>query len=320
MRRFGCTVVVGVVLGMLAAGCGADADVGEPEVGEEPVAEAPEVEDPDAEPSAPDEEPGSEQPPPESETEAPEGLEDEDTSAQEVTVFFVRDAPTDLWVEPETHELDERTEAVARAALEIAFSGEPHDPQLRSAGLDDVRILATNIRDRILIVDVSDDIEGHGTGSAGEMAFALQLANTGAAFPTVDAVQLWVEGEPIDELWGHLDWSEPFEPAPDAISPITILEPAAGPGEVTVQTGTVVVRGEARVFEATFGLRLLGSDGEVIEETFVTASEGAPGRGDFEHTFTIDQPGTYTIEAEEYDPSDGEGRPPFVTTRQVEVR
>lgn len=319
MRALRSMVLVTLVLGLVAAGCG-DPAADDPPEGDEPATEAPEVEDPDADPDPPDEEPGSEEAPPEGDPGSSDGPEGEDTSAQEVTVFFVREGQTDLWIEPETHELDERTEAVARAALEIAFAGDPHDPELRSAGLDDVRILATNIRDRILIVDVSEEIAAHGTGSAGEMAFALQLTHTGAAFPTVDAVQLWVEGEAIDELWGHLDWSEPFEPAPEAISPITIVEPPAGPGEVSLQTGPVVVRGEARVFEATFGLRLLGPDGEVVDETFVTASEGAPGRGSFEHTFTIDQPGTYTIEAEEDDPSDGEGRPPFVTSRRIEVR
>ena len=314
MRRLRFVVVVGLLFGLVAAGCGGGTDVDTSDDVEEADAEPSEVEEPD--PEGPDDEVATDE---EAEAPSDEAPEDEERSAPEVTVFFVRVHASGFWVEPEAHELDRPTEAVARAALELAFAGEPHDPGLHSAGLDDVRILATNIRDRVLIVDVSAEIEAHGTGSAGEMAFAHQLAHTGAAFPTVDAVQLWVEGAAIDELWGHLDWSQPFEPAPGAISPITISEPAAGPGEITVAAGEVMVRGEARVFEATLHLRLLGPGGEVLAEDVVTATEGAPGRGSWEHTFTIGEPGTYTIEAEEDDPSDGEGRPPFATTRLIEV-
>ncbi len=316
MRRLRFVLVVGLLFGLVAAGCGGATDLDAPNDVEEADAELPEVEAPEPDPEGPDDEDAEA---PSDEAPDDEAPDDEARSAPEVTVFFVREHISGFWVEPETHELDRPTEAVARAALEIAFAGEPHDPGLHSAGLDDVRILATNIRDRVLIVDVSAEIEAHGTGSAGEMAFALQLANTGASFPTVDAVQLWVEGAAIDELWGHLEWSQPFEPAPGAISPITISEPAAGPGEITVAAGEVTVRGEARVFEATFRLRLLGADGEVVAEDLVTATEGAPGRGTWEHTFTIEEPGAYTIEAEEDDPSDGEGRPPFATTRLIEV-
>lgn len=315
MRALRSTLLVALVLGLVAAGCG-DPAADDPPEGEEPAPEAPAEEEPGTQPEAPDEEaPIEEEPPSEEAPEPPD-----ETDPQQVTVYFVREGETALWVEPEVHELEEHTEAVARAALEIAFAGDPHDDTLRSAGLDDVEILGTNIQDRVLIVDVSDDILGHSTGSAMELAFAWQLTHTGAAFPTVDVVQLWVDGEPIDQLWGHLGWAEPFEPDPDAVVPITIMAPAAGPGDVTVPAGEVTVRGDARVFEANFGIRLLGPDGATIEETFVTASEGAPGRGTWEHVFDINEPGRYTVEVEEDDPSDGEGRPPYVLRRDLEVR
>lgn len=294
-----------LLLGLVATGCGGGTDVADPGSPDEPPAAEPDADDPD-EPDA----------------DAPDGTDgpDEDEDGPEVSVYFVRATDAGTWVEPETHELEEPTDAVARAAMELLFAGRPHDAGLDSAAPDDVRVLATNVRDRVLIVDVSARIEAHGTGSATEVAFAQQLAHTGAAFPTVDAVELWVEGEPIDELWGHLDWSQPIEPDPFAVSPITLADPPAGPGEITVPAGEVVLRGEARVFEATFGIRVLGPDGGLVHEDVVMADAGAPERGAWEHTVTLTEPGTYTVELEEPDPSDGEGRPPFVLTRTLEVR
>lgn len=244
--------------------------------------------------------------------EATEDDTDDGRGATEVTVYFVRSGDGGIWVEPETHDLDTPTTAVARAAMEILFRGDPHDENLSSGAPDGVQVLATNIVNRVLIVDVSDDIVRTGQSSAQELAFAQQLAHTGAAFATVDAVQLWVDGAPIDELWGHLDWSQPIEPDPFALSPVTIAE-------ATVRDGRIQLSGKATVFEAMVGIRLYRADGTMVAEDFVMASTGAPERGTWTHVFTAPGPGTYTVEASEDDPSDGEGRPPFTTTRQVTV-
>lgn len=237
----------------------------------------------------------------------------------EVSVFFVRSDDSGIWVEAEQRTLAAPTRAVARGAMELLFGERAHDPDLTSEAPDDVEVLDLAIRERVLIVDVSDAITDRSAGSAQEIAFAEQFAHTGAAFDTVDAVQLWVEGEPITELWGHLDWSQPIEPDPFALSPITITEPAFDPARVTATTGELVFRGRATVFEATVGVRLFGPDGDIEDEGFLTASEGAPGRGTWEYRVTVDEPGCYTLEVSEGDPSDGAGRPPFVTTRTVEV-
>jgi len=46
-------------------------------------------------------------------------------------------------------------------------------------------------------------------------------------------------------------------------------------------TSPLTVRGSASVFEATFVVEVLGSDGAVVADKTVTATEGAPGRGVF---------------------------------------
>ncbi|MCA1782258.1 MAG: GerMN domain-containing protein, partial [Intrasporangiaceae bacterium] len=236
-----------------------------------------------------------------------------------VEVYFVRSHESGFWVEPERHQLDAPTEGLARAAMEVLFSAQPHDPELTSLVPDGVEVLDVNLVDGLLTVDVSGELAAAGGASAQEVAFSNQFVHTATAFDTVDAVELWIDGEPIDGLWGHVDFSQPIEPDPFALSPITITSPPMGPDGATADAGEVVLGGEATVFEATFLIRILDGDGAVVEDTFVTASMGGPERGTWEHTVTLSEPGTYTVEVMEDDPSDGEGRPPFVSTRTIEV-
>lgn len=236
-----------------------------------------------------------------------------------VEVYFVRSDASGSWVEPERHQLEEETLAVARAAMELLFTAEPHDPDLTSLVPEGVEVLGVDLDDGVLTVDVSGELADAGGASAQEVAFTNQLAHTATAFDTVDAVTLWIDGEPIDGLWGHVDYSQPIEPDPFALSPITITTPPMGPDGATADTGEVLLGGQATVFEATVLIRVLDADGAVVEDTFTTASEGAPGRGTWEHTVRLSEPGTYTVEVEEPDPSDGEGRPPFVSSRTIEV-
>jgi hypothetical protein len=260
-----------------------------------------------ATPATPDDEPTSPEP-----TAEPTDVEGEDATA-----FFVRSHDSGIWVEPLTLPVGQSGEAMARAAVELLLEGPSGHPALTTEVPDGTELLDVNISDRVLVVDLSEEVRGRGGASAQEVAFAQQLAHTGAQFDTVDAVQLWVEGEPVDELWGHLDWSEPIEPDPFALSPITFDSHEWGE---RVTAGRVTVGGEANTFEATVELRLLAPDGSVAEETFTTATSGTGTRGTWEHTFDLDEPGRWTIEAIEPDPSDGEGRPPFVTTLELDVR
>ena len=234
--------------------------------------------------------------------------------ATTATAFFVRSDDSGLWVEPATRELEEPTVGVAGAAIEFLLEGGTADPNLQTLAGPGVSLLGVNITEGTLVVDLSEELRNNRSGSAGELAFAQQLAHTAAQFDGVERVQLRLGGAEISDLWGHLDWSQPIEPDPFAQSPITFSSHTWGQ---QVPAGQVTVGGEATVFEATIELRLLGPDGDVIEETFATASEGAPGRGTWEHTFALEGAAPWTIEAIEPDPSDGEGRPPFRTTLEL---
>ena len=242
-------------------------------------------------------------------------------------VHFVRSGPVSFFVEPVdvdataalagTDPASLSAEELASILFTLQLGAVPTDPDLSTSVPRGAELLGVSISDSVLTIDVSGALASASGSSSQETTLAEQLAHTATNVPGVSALALTVDGTPVSELWGHLDWSAPIEPDPFSLSPITIVGPAHGE---TVPAGTVVVTGLATVFEATLLVRLLDASGAVVpvEPGFVTASEGGPGRGDW--TWEIElAPGTWTIEAEAPDMSDGEGPPPFVTRRTVVV-
>jgi hypothetical protein len=244
-----------------------------------------------------------------SETEEPEGTD-------EVLVFYVRETESGSWVEPEVAVLDEPTVGVARAAMEALVSRDPLDPGLVSLAGEDAQVLGASIDGDVLTVDFSDLVPASGLGAAFESFLLQQIAHTGTQFEGIERVQIWIDGEPVESIAGHIEVLDPIEADPFAISPITFTSHTTGD---TVDVGDVTVGGEACTFEANVLLELIAPDGSVVEETFTTATSGCPERGEWEHTFTLDAPGTWRIRAEESDPSDGEGRPPFAAELELEA-
>lgn len=72
-------------------------------------------------------------------------------------------------------------------------------------------------------------------------------------------------------------------------------------------TNPVTISGTASVFEGTVQIRILDAEGKELASTFATATQGAPGRGDFTKTvaFSVPQPQEGTIEAYEADAASG---------------
>ena len=235
-----------------------------------------------------------------------------------VAVHLVRSGPTEFYVEPVPVRIDDAGEALSArvsAAIEALVGlTETEDPELFTSVPAGTTLLRVTLDDGVVSVDLSGGIVGSSGSSAQEVTFAQQLAHTARVDASITGVLLLIDGVPVDELWGHLDWSVPIEADPFALSPVTITTPVAGD---TVPVGEVTFRGQATVFEANVLVTLLGEDGTVIVEGFVTATTGAPERGTWEWTVTLPSAGLYTMVAAESDPSDGEGRPPFVTTRTI---
>ena len=244
---------------------------------------------------------------------------DPDADATDVVaVYVVRSAPTTFFVEPIPvrvpafgDAVSARVTAAVEALLELTETG---DAELFTSVPAGTTLHRVSVDGDVVTLDVSGAIVGSSGSSAQELTFAQQLAHTARVDEAIGAIVLLIDGQPIDELWGHLDWSGPVAVDPFILSPVTVTTPL--PDE-EVPVGPVTFRGQATVFEATVLVTLLDADGEVLEDGFVTATTGAPGRGTWEWTVTLPGPGEFTVVAAESDPSEGEGRPPFATTRTV---
>ena len=238
-----------------------------------------------------------------------------------IEVFLVRSGPAAFFVEPvsvrlteEPADLDARVAVALEALLSIVA---PFDPDLFTSVPAGITLRGVRIEDGTVTIDLDGAIIGSSGGSAQEVTFAQQLAHTALLEPTLTEVRLLIDGAPITELWGHLDWSVPFTADPFALSPVTITSPSFG---AEVAPGELTVSGRATVFEATVLVRVEREDGSVLVDDFVTATEGGPGRGDWSWSVSLDAPGLYRIVAGASDPTGGtEGPPPYSVSRIVRV-
>ena len=328
MKRWATRLAVLVALALAVAACGEDeaddtaVDLEDPDPTEEPaedhadddtdddaVEDEDETDDVEATPEAEeDEEPTAE-------------AADDGAGSTAVRVWVVRDFDGELWLESERRDLAQPTEAVAGAAMTELLTQPTVHPELSPPAGTDNEVLGVDLADGLLTVDVGAAIHDAATGAEGEQAFQQALAHTGAQFDTVDEVQLQVDGADIDELWGHVDWSEPIVPNDEMLGFIDIEEPGWLDGHGVDEP--VTVSGTSLTFESNVPLTLVDPDGEIAEESFTTAEQpDIDVRGPFEHTFDTvpDRPGMWTIIANEPDPSGGEAdRQPYYVEVSIQV-
>jgi spore germination protein GerM len=77
-----------------------------------------------------------------------------------------------------------------------------------------VRILGVKLKGNVAQIDFGHELkEAAPAGSAGEMTAVYSIVDTVTVnFPEIKAVQLLVEGAPVDSLGGHLDLKDPLPP------------------------------------------------------------------------------------------------------------
>jgi hypothetical protein len=73
-----------------------------------------------------------------------------------------------------------------------------------------ININSVAIADGVVTVDFDDTIRLASGSSTEETLFAQQLAHTVLLDASLTALRVLIDGQPISELWGHLDWSMPI--------------------------------------------------------------------------------------------------------------
>ncbi len=181
-----------------------------------------------------------------------------------------------------TYRTEEATPRVGTAALESLLEGPDsfeEDYGLRTAIPDGTQLLGLEIGDGIARADLSSEFESGG-GSASMQARLAQVVYTLTQFPTVEGVLFSLDGEPIDVLGGEgvvIDHPLTRRDYAELLPAILVTSPA-----LNQSVGSpVVIRGSANVFEANVGIEILDQNGDVLADTFTTATCGSGCRGTF---------------------------------------
>lgn len=176
---------------------------------------------------------------------------------------------------------------VVRSAVDAMLHQRPSDPDYRSIWPAATQVRGISVSGTIATVDLTANARTASAGAAVEEASLQQLVHTVTAnMPKVTGVRLRFDGQTKETLWGHADTRGTLTRgrSTDVIAPIWVIEPGQG-----ARVGrTFTVKGTATVFEATVSWSVTrpGSSTK-IKSGYVTATKGAPERGDFTVTVTL---------------------------------
>ncbi|MDD4334481.1 MAG: Gmad2 immunoglobulin-like domain-containing protein [Desulfotomaculaceae bacterium] len=226
-----------------------------------------------------------------------------------LAVYYVKTTANDAYLVREIHQVSPTPDA-HRVALEELINTHPVIPGAARVlpAATKVNSISISIKDGLATVDFSKEVLNANVGAAGEALGIQSIVNTLTEFPEIKKVSFMVEGKTDQAMdwWGHVglyqqpfsrDLSNVYEPS------IWVNSPQSG----QKVSSPLEVSGSARVFEATVNIRLVDDTGKVIAESFTTASEGAPGRGEFKHAldFNAASPGQGELEVFWASPKDG---------------
>lgn len=214
---------------------------------------------------------------------APQQAPAENREPLKAAVYYVKIQNQEEYLVREIHPLPETKDKLKAAAQEL-IAGEPLTKGAEKIFPAGTKILGITVENGLATVNFSREVLQASVGSEGEALGIQSMVNTLTEFPEVRAVSFQVEGK-LDartkDWWGHVglynqpfhrDLSRVYEPA------IWVTHPA----ENQLISVPLLVKGSARVFEGTVSVRLIDKNGKIITEGHTTASQGAPGRGDFE--------------------------------------
>lgn len=273
----------------------------------------------DSEPDEPSDTPSAtqSQPEPAPETSAPEPAPDpeDDPNTTETYVYFVVEGRDGFVLARELRDIPTGDDGAAAAIAEMIAG--PEDPDYTTTWNPKTQVLGVVVSDGVITVNLSQEAQTANVGSAGAAIMMPQLVWTVTeALGEPDyGVQLEINGELTEEMWGAISWEGPI--TRDDAEWVRMLVQIDTPREGAEVASPVTVTGDAAAFEATIVWRLRDANGDEIDAGNATTAEGMT-FSEFSFTLELD-PGTYTIEVTEDDPSDGEGGEPYVDTKTFTV-
>lgn len=264
------SAALAIVAGLLLAGCGDDDSDDSDTAGQDGV--------PTVTPSASATASGSP-------TVTPEPSESETPSARtQVSVYFLHGEKVQPVLRSTTGP------AVATAAIRALLDG-PTAAE-RSAGLtssvpDGTELLGLSVADGVATIDLSENYSSGG-GSLSMTTRLAQVVFTLTRFPTVDAVNFRLDGEPVEVFGGEgIVLDRPATRAQfEEQSPAVLIE---SPTLNQTVEGPLRVSGSANVFEGVFHLELRDGEGRVLTTSRVEASSGTGTRGTFSTTLAVEE-------------------------------
>ncbi len=200
-----------------------------------------------------------------------------------LVLYYIKTTENDAYLVREIHQTPPAADP-HRAALEELINVAPVVPGAARVLPLATKVNSINIKDGLATIDFSKEVLNANVGAEGEALGIKSIVNTLTEFPEVEKVSFTVEGKTDNAMdwWGHVGlYQQPFSRDLSNVNEPAIWVNNPQPGQKV--SSPLVVTGSARVFEATVNIRLVDDAGKVVVEGLATASEGAPGRGEFKH-------------------------------------
>jgi germination protein M len=209
------------------------------------------------------------------------------------------------------------TPRVAQTAIESLLEGPSaaEGPGLTTAIPPETQLLGIVVEEGIATVDLSSSFDDGG-GSAAMLTRLAQVVFTLTQFPTVDAVEFQIGGEPVDVFSAEgivIERPQTRADFEELAPPIVVTSPTRG----DQVSSPVTIEGTANVFEATVSIRILDSGGNELAATFATATCGTGCRGDFSKEVDFDVSGTENGAIKVFEQSAEDGSPLHVVNVPV---
>ena len=177
------------------------------------------------------------------------------------------------------------------AVADMLTAGSARDPDYRTAWPPSARVRDVRVGDGMVTVDIGGASRNSVDSEAAHQAVQ-QLIWTATAASGQPGLRLFIDGQSVNELWGHVAVGGTLRRAAqeDVQAHVWLIDPQHG--ATLGRTFTVYVTGYA--YEGTIHIVALQGD-RVIRQTFVTVS-GVGNFGEARTTLTLPA-GRYTIEA-----------------------